>query len=67
MTKTLRIEGMMCMHCVAHAKTALEKVDGVIAADVSLENKSAQVTLSKEVSDEILIAAVRDAGYEATV
>ena len=64
MTKTIKIEGMMCMHCVNHVKTALEKIDGVILADVSLENKCAVVTLSKDVDTEILNKTVIDAGYE---
>ena len=64
MTKTVNIEGMMCMHCVNHVKTALEKIDGVVSADVSLENKCAVVTLSKDIDTEILNKAVIDAGYE---
>ena len=46
MKKTLKIEGMMCAHCVAHVKSALQKVDGVKDVEVSLENKTAVVTLS---------------------
>ena len=64
MTKTLKIEGMMCSHCVAHVKKALESVDGVNGVDVSLENKSAVVTLSKSVDDSVLTTAVKDAGYD---
>ena len=64
MTKTLKIEGMMCSHCVAHVKKALESVEGVNGVDVSLENKSAVVTLSKSVDDSVLTTAVKDAGYD---
>ena len=64
MTKTLKIEGMMCSHCVAHVKKALESVDGVSSVDVSLDNKSAVVTLAKPVDNAILTAAVKDAGYD---
>ena len=64
MTKTLKIEGMMCMHCVAHVKKALEEVEGVTSADVSLEKNEAVVSLSKEVSDEVLSKAVEEAGYK---
>lgn len=67
MEKTLQIEGMMCQHCVAHAKKALEEIDGVSSADVYLEEKKAIVQLSSDVADEILIAAIVDAGYEAKV
>lgn len=63
MKKVLNVEGMMCPHCVAHVKKALEAIDGV-SADVSLENKQATVTLSKEVSDDVLADAVVNAGYE---
>ena len=66
MKKTLTVEGMMCMHCVKHVTEALEKVDGVSAVNVSLEGKTAEVTLAKDVSDDVLKAAVVDAGYEVT-
>lgn len=56
---------MMCMHCVAHVKAALEKIDGVENVEVSLEEKTATVTLSKDVAYEVLINAVKEAGYEA--
>lgn len=64
MQKTLWINGMMCMHCVAHVKKALEGLDGVVKADVSLENKTATVELCDKVNDETLKNAIVDAGYE---
>lgn len=64
MKKVLHVEGMSCQHCVAHVKNALLAVDGVENADVSLENKSAVVTLTKEVADKALSDAVTEAGYE---
>ena len=64
MKKVLHVEGMSCQHCVAHVKNALLAVDGVENADVSLENKSATVTLTKEVADKTLSDAVVEAGYE---
>ncbi len=67
MSKTLKITGMMCQHCVAHAKKALEGVEGVTDVVVSLEEGSAQVECAPEVTDEALVAAIVDAGYEATV
>ncbi len=63
MTKTIDIEGMMCAHCVAHVEKALNAIDGV-SAKADLENKCAVVTLTKDVSDEMLAAAVTEAGYE---
>ena len=67
MTKQLKISGMSCGHCVSHVKSALEGVDGVSQADVSLENNRAEVTLSDGVIDGDLIAAVEAAGYVAEV
>ena len=64
MKTTLNIEGMMCQHCVAHVKKALEGVPGVEAVEVSLEGNNAVVTGSADV--EAMKAAVADAGYEVT-
>lgn len=66
MTKTIYIEGMMCNHCTAHVKKALEQLDGVKGADVSLENKCAVVTLEKDVSDKILSDAITENDYTVT-
>ena len=63
MTKTMTINGMMCAHCQAHVEKALNALDGV-EAKVDLEAKTATVTLSKEVSDDLLKNAVTEAGYE---
>ena len=67
MEKKLNVEGMMCEHCVAHVTKALEGVPGVSSVKVSLEDKDAVVEASSEVTDEALVAAVKNAGYEATV
>lgn len=64
MKKVLDIEGMMCQHCVAHVNKALSGIEGVEAVEVSLENKNAAVTLAADVSDDALVKAVVDAGYE---
>ena len=64
MKKTLKIEGMMCQHCVAHVTKALSSVVGVASVEVNLKKKTAVVELSEEVSNEILSAAVTKAGYE---
>ena len=63
----LRISGMSCGHCVSHVKSALEGIEGVSEADVSLESHEADVTLSDQVIDADLIAAVEAAGYQAEV
>ena len=63
MTTTLKINGMMCPHCEATVKTALESIDGVTSAEVSHESGTAVVTLSKEVSEDVLKEAVVDKGY----
>ncbi len=64
MTKVLTVEGMMCAHCKANVEKALSAVAGVTSAAVDLEAKTATVTLAAPVADEVLTAAVTDAGYE---
>ena len=64
MKKVMKIEGMMCQHCEARVKKALEAVDGVVSAAPDHEKNEAVLELSKAVSDEVLTAAVTDAGYE---
>ncbi len=66
MTKVISVDGMMCAHCQAHVQKALAAVDGVSAVDVSLENKEATVTLAKDVTDQVLMDAVTEAGYTPT-
>ncbi len=62
MEKVMMIDGMMCQHCRSHVSEALNAIDGVSAV-VSLEEKNAKITLSKDVPDEVLKKAVTDAGY----
>ena len=64
MKKTLKIEGMMCQHCVAHVTKALQGLDGVTSVDVNLKKKCAVVELDCEIADEIFTAAITEAGYE---
>lgn len=64
MTKTMKIDGMMCMHCEARVKKTLEAIDGVIAAEASAANSIAVVTMSAPVDDAVLKKAVEDQGYE---
>lgn len=64
MEKVLNIEGMVCGNCVKHVHKALMEISGIQEAVVELESKTAQVQLSQAVSDEVLKAAIEDAGYE---
>ncbi|MBR3700962.1 MAG: heavy metal translocating P-type ATPase [Clostridiales bacterium] len=66
MEKTIKIEGMMCGHCEATVKKALEALDGVISADVSHDKGTAVVALEKDVADDVLIKAVEDKDYKVT-
>ena len=63
MTKTMKIEGMMCMHCEARVKKILEAIDGVEEAAVSHEKGTAVLTLSEDVADDILTEAVAAQDY----
>ena len=63
MEKTIKIEGMMCPHCEATVKKALEELDGVTQAVASHKNGTAVVTLEKDVPFETLKNAVEDKGY----
>ena len=64
MTKTMKIEGMMCPHCEARVKKTLEAIEGVESADVSHKRADAVVTLTADVSDALLIDAVTAQGYD---
>lgn len=66
MTKTVHIEGMMCAHCEATVKKALEALDGVQSAAVSHEAGTAVVTLSADVADDVLKEAVEAKDYTVT-
>ncbi len=63
MKKIIKVDGMMCAHCQEHVRKALAAVDGVQAVSVSLEEKQAEVTLSKDVPEQLLKDAVTEAGY----
>ena len=66
MVKTMKIEGMMCGHCEAAVKKALEAIDGVASAEVSHTAGTAVVTLSKPVENAVLRKAVEDKDYTVT-
>ena len=64
MTKTLKVEGMMCPHCEARVRKALEAVPGVESAVADHNLGTAVVTLSTPVADEVLTAAVEAQDYK---
>ena len=66
MEKIIEIKGMMCGHCEAHVKKALEALDGVTSAEASHEKGIAVVQLSASVDDTVLKKTVEEEGYEVT-
>lgn len=64
MKKKLIVEGMMCAHCKMHVEKALAAVEGVKSVQVDLDKKQAEVELISDVEDQILMAAVKEAGYD---
>ena len=64
MKKTIKIDGMMCKHCVAHVTKALSALEGVNSVEVNLEEGTAFVCASVQIEDAVLSAAIVDAGYE---
>ena len=64
MTKTIKVEGMMCPHCEATVKKALEAIDGVKEATASHEKCEAVAELEKDVDLSVLEKAITDAGYK---
>ncbi|MBR2572436.1 MAG: heavy-metal-associated domain-containing protein [Clostridia bacterium] len=63
MQKTMKIDGMMCGHCEAAVRKALEALDGVSEARVSYRDGTAVVTLTADVGDDVLRKAVEDQDY----
>jgi Cu2+-exporting ATPase len=64
MTKTMKIEGMMCPHCSGRVKTVLEGLEAVSAAEVSHETGTAVVTLVSDISNDVLAQTVEAQGYK---
>ena len=64
MKKLIHVEGMGCQNCVKHVTEALVNLPGVTGADVSLEKNQALVTIADDVADDVLRAAIDDAGYD---
>ena len=66
MKKVIHVEGMGCEKCVAHVKEALEGLNGVSSAEVSLDTNTAVITMSKDVADTAIKAAIDEAGYDVS-
>ena len=66
MEKLLKIEGMMCNHCVMHVQKTLAAIPGVTEVTVSLDEKNAKVKLNQNVTDEVFQTVIQDAGYQLT-
>ena len=64
MEKILKVEGMMCNHCVMHVQKALAAVPGVAEVTVSLDEKNAKVKLEQNVADKAFKTAIEEAGYQ---
>ncbi len=66
MKKEILIKGMSCNHCVKHVTNALSDIKEVKKVEVSLKDNNAVVELKQEVSNQVLVDAITDAGYEVT-
>lgn len=66
MTKTIKIEGMMCGHCEATVKKALEALEGITSAEVSHDAGTAVITLSSDISDELIKKTIEDKDFTVT-
>ena len=64
MEQVLLVNGMMCGHCEAHVKEALENLPGVSQASANHDTGEVLVQMSEPVAEEVLAKAVKDAGYE---
>lgn len=65
MKKIIKVEGMHCAHCQASVEKALSGLEGVSSAKVDLDKKSATVSLSADISNDLLMQTINDAGFEA--
>jgi len=63
MKKVVKIDGMTCEHCIRRIERALNSLDGVVAK-ISLKEKKATLTLTKEVENQVIIDAIEEAGYD---
>ena len=64
MEKRMKVGGMKCMHCKANVEKSLKSVDGVTDAEVDLETGIVRIVLERDVSDSLLMDAVKEKGFE---
>ena len=64
--QTLKVEGMMCIHCASHVEEALSKLDGVKSAKADLDKKTVLVKVAKPLDASVYEKAIADAGYRFT-
>lgn len=62
--KIITVEGMHCMHCASSVEKAVSALEGVKEAKVNLDKKTCTAKLSAEVSEDAIIAAIKEAGFE---
>ena len=60
----ITVKGMMCAHCEAHVKKALESIEGIEEAVASHDNNLVTLTTSKSIDESLIKAAIEEAGYE---
>ena len=60
----ITVNGMMCQHCEAHVKKALEAIDGITSATASHEKNLVTIETTKDIDEALIKAAVEEAGYE---
>lgn len=63
MEKIVKVEGMHCEHCKMSVEKVLKNIDGVENVEVSLEKKQAVITMSKEVSNDVIKSAIEEEGF----
>lgn len=62
--KTIQVDGMSCEHCAARVKDALEAIEQIKSATVNLKKKEVKIKMNEEVSQDVIVKAVADAGYQ---
>lgn len=64
MKKMILIEGMSCHHCTGRVERALSEIDGVTVESISVDEKSAVITLQKEIDEKVIRDTIDEAGYD---
>lgn len=64
MTKTVKIDGMMCGHCTARVEKMLSAIDGIDSVKASVENKEAVIEMNKEIADGVIRKVIENCGYK---